>query len=194
MASTSMRCAAILHGRTITPDERWASPVSIGRPACCTFRNPSRTNFAIVEHERRRLLPIAAGRPAYLRTRGSQPATVQRVEQLEELFRLAQDKRFAPSSEKLKDRVFDEAEQIAATEADDDDAEVGRRVRPAGHRAAGNAGSLRGASVGASHCRPICRASVLNTTCLKTQKVCPCCAQRAAPHGRGNQRAVALSK
>src|SRR3984957_19205610 len=46
---------------------------------------------------------------------------VQRVEQLEELFRLAQDKRFAPSSEKLKDRVFDEAEQITATPYADDD-------------------------------------------------------------------------
>ena len=46
---------------------------------------------------------------------------VQRVEQLEELFRLAQDKRFAPSSEKLRDRVFDEAEQIAATPCADDD-------------------------------------------------------------------------
>jgi len=46
---------------------------------------------------------------------------VQRVEQLEELFRLAQDKRFAPSSEKLKDRVFDEAEQIAAMQCADDE-------------------------------------------------------------------------
>jgi transposase len=45
----------------------------------------------------------------------------QRIGQLEELFRLAQLKRFAPSSEKLKDRVFDEAEQIAATEPTDDD-------------------------------------------------------------------------
>src|SRR5260370_41296754 len=47
----------------------------------------------------------------------------QRIGQLEELFRLAQLNRFAPSSEKLKDRVFDEAEQIAATEpaADDPD-------------------------------------------------------------------------
>lgn len=44
----------------------------------------------------------------------------QRIEQLEELFRLAQLKRFAPSSEKLKDRVFDEAEQIAATEPVDE--------------------------------------------------------------------------
>jgi len=51
---------------------------------------------------------------AYIRepeTRNQQ--LTQRVEQLEELFRLAQLKRFAPSSEKLKDRVFDEAEQVA---------------------------------------------------------------------------------
>jgi transposase len=41
--------------------------------------------------------------------------------QLEEQFRLAQSKRFAPISEKLRDRVFDEAEQIAATEPGDDD-------------------------------------------------------------------------
>jgi transposase len=45
----------------------------------------------------------------------------QRIGQLEELFRLAQLKRFAPSSEKLRDRVFDEAEQIAAAEPGDDD-------------------------------------------------------------------------
>ncbi len=47
----------------------------------------------------------------------------QRVGQLEELFRLAQLKRFAPSSEKLRDRIFDEAEQIAATELGDDDSD-----------------------------------------------------------------------
>ncbi|MDP9651476.1 hypothetical protein J2793_006951 [Paraburkholderia caledonica] len=45
----------------------------------------------------------------------------ERIAQLEEQFRLAQSKRFAPSSEKLRDHVFDEAEQIAATEAHDDD-------------------------------------------------------------------------
>jgi transposase len=43
----------------------------------------------------------------------------ERITQLEEQFRLAQSKRFAPSSEKLKDRVFDEAEQIAGSESDD---------------------------------------------------------------------------
>jgi transposase len=36
-----------------------------------------------------------------------------RIKVLEEQFRLAQSKRFAPSSEKCQDRVFDEAEQMA---------------------------------------------------------------------------------
>src|SRR5260370_38532971 len=47
----------------------------------------------------------------------------QRIGQLVELFRLAQLKRFAPSSEKLKDRLFDEAEQIAATDLGVDDSD-----------------------------------------------------------------------
>ena len=45
----------------------------------------------------------------------------QRIAQLEEQFRLAQSKRFAPSSEKLKDRAFDEAEQMAAAAPSGDD-------------------------------------------------------------------------
>ncbi len=45
----------------------------------------------------------------------------QRIAQLEEQFRLAQSKRFAPGSEKLKDCVFDEAEQMAAAASDDED-------------------------------------------------------------------------
>src|SRR5260370_27440911 len=56
-----------------------------------------------------------------LQSRNQQLA--QRIEQLEEQFRLAQLKRFAPSSEKLKDRVFDEAEQDAAIEPVEDDAD-----------------------------------------------------------------------
>ena len=56
-----------------------------------------------------------------LELRSQNQQLAQRIGQLEELFRLAQLKRFAPSSEKLKDRVFDEAEQIAATEPADDD-------------------------------------------------------------------------
>ena len=45
----------------------------------------------------------------------------ERIQILEELFRLAQLKRFAPTSEKLKDRVFDEAEQLTLSEPDYDD-------------------------------------------------------------------------
>jgi transposase len=65
-------------------------------------------------------LPPAA--QAYIRELESRNRQLgERIAQLEEQFRLAQSKRFAPSSEKLSDRVFDEAEQIAATEAHDDD-------------------------------------------------------------------------
>ncbi|WP_207005754.1 IS66 family transposase, partial [Trinickia mobilis] len=46
----------------------------------------------------------------------------RRVEMLEEQYRLALAQRFAPRSEKRRDRVFNEAEQIAATEpAEEDD-------------------------------------------------------------------------
>ncbi|VVE85078.1 transposase [Pandoraea sputorum] len=66
---------------------------------------------------------------AYIRQReasncelkASNQQLTQRVEQLEELFRLGQLKRFAPSSEKLKDRGFDEPEQSAAADPLEDD-------------------------------------------------------------------------
>ncbi|WP_218778337.1 transposase, partial [Caballeronia sordidicola] len=59
---------------------------------------------------------------AYIRALEAQNRQLaERIEVLEELFRLAQLKRFAPSSEKLKDRVFDEAEQLALSEPDYDD-------------------------------------------------------------------------
>jgi transposase len=45
----------------------------------------------------------------------------KRVETLEEQYRLALAQRFAPKSEKRRDRVFNEAEQIAATEPADED-------------------------------------------------------------------------
>lgn len=65
-------------------------------------------------------LPPAA--QAYIRELESRNRQLgERIAQLEEQFRLAQSKRFAPSSERLRDRVFDEAEQIAATEAHDED-------------------------------------------------------------------------
>lgn len=46
---------------------------------------------------------------------------VQRITHLEEQLRLAQQQLYAPRSEKLKDRVFNEAEQNAATEAAEED-------------------------------------------------------------------------
>jgi transposase len=50
----------------------------------------------------------------YIRNLETQVLTLNdRIKLLEEQFRLSQSKRFAPSSEKLKDRVFDEAEQMA---------------------------------------------------------------------------------
>ncbi|MEX3968948.1 IS66 family transposase, partial [Paraburkholderia sp. EG286B] len=52
----------------------------------------------------------------------------QRIGQLEEQIRLLQAERYAPKSEKSKDRVFDEAEQIARTEPSDEDDES---VQPA---------------------------------------------------------------
>jgi transposase len=59
---------------------------------------------------------------AYIRALEAQNRQLaERIQILEELFRLAQLKRFAPSSEKLKDRVFDEAEQLALSETDYDD-------------------------------------------------------------------------
>jgi transposase len=65
-------------------------------------------------------LPPAA--QAYIRELESRNRQLgERIAQLEEQFRLAQSQRFAPTSERLRERVFDEAEQIAATEAHDAD-------------------------------------------------------------------------
>lgn len=59
----------------------------------------------------------------YIRALETQVSTLnERIHLLEEQFRLAQSKRFAPSSEKMKDRVFDEAEQMAADADEEADA------------------------------------------------------------------------
>jgi len=65
-------------------------------------------------------LPAAA--QAYIHTLQTQVSTLnERIALLEEQFRLAQSRRFAPSSEKRKDRMFDEAEQAAADVVGDED-------------------------------------------------------------------------
>src|SRR5512133_3966173 len=48
----------------------------------------------------------------------------ERIALLEEQFRLAQLKRFAPKSEKQADRLFDEAEQVAAEAGDGAEADA----------------------------------------------------------------------
>jgi len=67
--------------------------------------------------------PSLAGLPpdvqAYIRELEARNRQLsERVQYLEEQFRLAQLKRFAPSSEKRRDRVFNEAEQNAAANPD----------------------------------------------------------------------------
>jgi transposase len=54
----------------------------------------------------------------------------RRIEQLEEQIRLLQAERFAPKSEKRKDRMFDEAEQIAQTEPSDEEDEGAQPALP----------------------------------------------------------------
>ncbi|MGF6604618.1 transposase [Paraburkholderia sp. GAS448] len=97
---------------------------------------------------------------------------VQRVEQLEELFRLAQDKRFAPSSEKLKDRVFDEAEQIAATQCADDEVDDAFALPDTGLPETGTpVQGKRGRKPLPAHL-PRQR---IEYDLPEAQKVCPCC-------------------
>jgi len=80
------------------------------------------------EHDFSQLPPAAQAYIRELEARATADAQriaelAERINVLEEQFRLAQHKRFAPSSEKLQDRLFDEAEQAAAqVPADDDDA------------------------------------------------------------------------
>ncbi len=69
------------------------------------------------------LLPPAV--QAYIRQLEAHAAMLtERIALLEEQFRLAQLKRFAPKSEKQADRLLDEAEQIAAAEAGADGEEA----------------------------------------------------------------------
>ncbi|WP_087660721.1 IS66 family transposase, partial [Caballeronia terrestris] len=74
------------------------------------------------EREFSRLPPAAQAYIRELEARNRQLG--ERVRHLEEQFRLAQHKRFAPSSEKLQDRIFNEAEQAAAEDPEDDTGEL----------------------------------------------------------------------
>jgi transposase len=105
-----------------------------------------------------------------------------RVEQLEELFRLAQLKRFAPSSEKLKDRVFDEAEQVAAVEPVEDDPD-GVFALPATSLPAVDAPPHQ--KRGRKPLPADLPRTRIEYDLPEDQKVCPCC--KGAMHRMGEQ-------
>jgi len=117
------------------------------------------------EHDFSGLQPAAQ---AYIRELEARVATnaqhiaelTERIKLLEEQFRLAQSKRSAPSSEKLKDRVFDEAEQMAATALPDDEDDAFALPDTDCRKLTG----LQAENAAASRYRQSCRASASRTT------------------------------
>jgi hypothetical protein len=73
-------------------------------------------------HELEALIAAHAAEIAALKAENEKLA--QRVLHLEEQLRLERLHRYAPKSEKLKERIFNEAEQAAAESRDDDDVEA----------------------------------------------------------------------
>jgi len=90
----------------------------------------------------------------------------QRVVHLEEQLRLERLHRYAPRSEKLKDRIFNEAEQAAAEVEEPDDAEAA----PIAGAGLPDAEEPEPKSGVASRCLTICRASASSMTCPKTKR------------------------
>jgi transposase len=115
-----------------------------------------------------------------LETRSQQ--LTQRVEQLGELFRLAQLKRFAPSSEKLKDRVFDEAEEVALAEPVEDDPDGVFALPDTGLPAVDGSGHQKRGRKPLPADLPRTR---IEYDLPEDQKVCPCC--QGAMHRMGEQ-------
>ena len=134
------------------------------------------------EDDLSRLPPAAQAYIRELEARNRQLG--ERIAHLEEQFRLAQSKRFAPSSEKLRDRVFDEAEQAAATDPDNDtgDAEDTFALPDTGlPDAPGPQPSRRGRKPLTAHL-PRQR---IEYDLPEDQKICPCCAH--ALHRMGEE-------
>jgi hypothetical protein len=89
----------------------------------------------------------------------------QRVVHLEEQLRLERLHRYAPRSEKLTERIFNEAEQAAAEGEATEDVEAAA-VADTGCRTRRSRSRRSGA---ASRCLKICRASASSMTFLKTK-------------------------
>src|SRR5258708_38018649 len=101
MASTLMLCAATRYGRTITPVEHCARHLSASAGLLQIPVNPSRATLryrgGMNEDNFSRLPPAAQAYIRELETRNRQLG--KRITHLEEQFRLAQSKRFAPGDE-----------------------------------------------------------------------------------------------
>src|SRR5471032_1745393 len=106
----------------------------------------------------------------------------QRIGQLEELFRLAQLKRFAPSSEKLKDRVFNEAEQAGIAEPVEDDPDGVFALPDTGLPAVGAPSHQKRGRKPLPADLPRTR---IEYDLPEEQKVCPCC--QGTMHRMGEQ-------
>jgi hypothetical protein len=90
----------------------------------------------------------------------------QRVLHLEEQLRLERLHRYAPKSEKLKERIFNEAEQAAAESRDDDDVEA-VAVPDTGLPEAPKPAPKTPA---ASRCLTICRANASNMIWVRIKR------------------------
>jgi transposase len=86
------------------------------------FRFKDSMNRTATTEKLRALIAAHAAEIAALKAENE--TLVQRVTHLEEQLRLERLHRFAPRSEKLKERIFNEAEQVAAEGEESDDAEA----------------------------------------------------------------------
>jgi transposase len=107
----------------------------------------------------------------------------QRVGHLEEQLRLERLHRYAPRSEKLRDRIFNEAEQVAAEEgAEDDDGEavgVPDTGRPEGEKPAPKRRGRKPLPADLPRRR-------IEYDLPEDQKTCPCCGNRLHQMGESD--------
>ena len=119
----------------------------------------------------------------YIRALETQVSALnERIQLLEEQFRLAQSKRFAPSSEKLTDRVFDEAEQMAANAGADEEADVAFALPDTGLPPADAPAPARRGRKPLPANLPRTR---IEYDLPEDRKICPCC--RGALHRMGEE-------
>ncbi len=143
-------------------------------------------------HDHSQLPPAVSAYIRELEARAAEDAQriatlTERIQVLEEQFRLAQLKRFAPSSEKLKDRIFDEAEQIAAIGPADDDPDDAFALPETGLPEAGESARRKRGRKPLPADLPRTR---IEYDLPEEQKTCPCC--QNALHRMGEETSEQL--